>query len=539
MLGLTMGVVTPALAASTITLVSGGGAGDFGTPDPSVTYSIPAIGATGAAVITRPNGGYGAITGARWINTTGSTGIDQSTILSTDYSTTFSLPAGFAGPSISVQVLADNAATVFLNGVQIGQQPQVDSEVNFGIVSTFGNSALATFHVGSNTLTIRNADFGGSNGIDFKAVISYEDNATGTVPTANPTRSPLPNANGWNNTDVTVSWNWTDAGSGIDPANCTTTSTTSGEIGANGQTLAADCTNLAGATGHAELTIFNVDQTEPTITAAATSAPDGANGWYTSDVTVHFTCSDGLSGIPANACPADEVLNAEGKAVASTAKTVTDAAGNTSDPSNVVTVKIDRTGPELDPSVGPSPVLLHGSAAATAGATDDVSGVVSQSCGTVDTDSVGDRTVECTATNGAGLTTNASVHYQVIYRFNGFLQPINDTAHTLTCGSPCPASTFKGRSTVPVKIELKDADGVVVESTSAPLWITPRMGAPTSSQVDETVVSEPATTDSAYRLDGSHYRYNWSTKGFATGFFWRIGVLLDDGQTYYVNIALR
>jgi hypothetical protein len=339
---------------------------------------------------------------------------------------------------------------------------------------------------------------------------------------------------------VTVDWNWTDAGSGIDPANCTTSSTTSGEIGAAGQTLTATCANLAGTTSTASLTIFNVDTIAPTIEAAVTTLPDpGADGWYTSNVTVHFTCADDGSGIPANACPDDEILSTEGSAVSSTARTVTDAAGNTSDPSNVITVKIDKTGPTFDASVGPKPIQLNGTAEATAGATDDVSGVVSQSCGAVDTSSVGSQTVECTATNGAGLTTTTNVAYRVTYRFDGFLQPINDTAHTLTCGSPCPASTFKGRSTVPVKFELKDADGVVVESASAPRWITPQMVGPTSSQVDETVVSEPATTDSVYVLDGSHYRYNWSTKGFATGYFWKIGVAFDDGQTYYVNIALR
>jgi hypothetical protein len=539
MLGLTLGIVTPALAASTITLVSGAGSGAFETPDPNVTYAIPSIPASGAAVIVAPHGVYASISGARWINTTGSTNDDQGSGRTTAYSIDFSLPAGFSSPSISVQLLTDNAGTVLLNSTQIGQQPQIDTSDNFNTITTFQNSTVANFHAGSNTLTIRNLDFGSSNGVDFKAVITYDETATGTAPTANPTRTPAPNANGWTNTDVTVDWNWTDAGSGIDPANCTTSSTTTGEFGAAGQTLTASCTNLAGLTGNAEFTVVNVDQTLPTITAAATSSPDGANDWYTTDVTVHFTCSDHGSGIPAGACPADQVLKTEGKAVASKAQTVTDAAGNTSDPSNVVTVKIDKTGPELDPNVGPSPVTLHGSAAATAGATDDVSGVVSQSCNAVDTDSVGDRTVECTATNGAGLTTSASVAYRVTYRFDGFLQPINDTAHTLTCGSPCPASTFKGRSTVPVKFELKDADGAVVVSTSAPLWITPQMGGPTSSQVDETIVSETATTDLEYRLDGSHYRYNWSTKGFAIGYFWRIGVHLDDGQTYYVNIALR
>jgi len=165
--------------------------------------------------------------------------------------------------------------------------------------------------------------------------------------------------------------------------------------------------------------------------------------------------------------------------------------------------------------------------------------VVSQSCGEVDTSAVGAQTVQCTATNGAGLTTTANVPYRVTYRFDGFLQPINDTAHTLTCGSPCPASTFKGNSTVPVKFELKDANGVIVESADAPLWIAPQMGGPTSAAVDEAIVHEPATTDLEYRLDGSQYAYNWSTKGFATGFFWRIGAAFDDGQTYYVNIALR
>ena len=136
MIGLTLGVVTPVMAASTITLVSGGGSGEVNTPDPNVAYSIPVIGASGAAIIRNISGGYGTISGTRWINTTGSTGIDQSTILSTDYSTTFSLPAGFADPSITIQLMADNAGTVFINGVQFGQQPLGDIEANFGIVST-------------------------------------------------------------------------------------------------------------------------------------------------------------------------------------------------------------------------------------------------------------------------------------------------------------------------------------------------------------------------------------------------------------------
>jgi hypothetical protein len=54
------------------------------------------------------------------------------------------------------------------------------------------------------------------------------------------TQSPAANAAGGNNTDITVDWKWSDdaGGSGIDGANCTTTSTSSGE--GNPITLQAD-----------------------------------------------------------------------------------------------------------------------------------------------------------------------------------------------------------------------------------------------------------------------------------------------------------
>jgi polyvinyl alcohol dehydrogenase (cytochrome) len=86
-------------------------------------------------------------------------------------------------------------------------------------------------------------------------------------------------------------------------------------------------------------TTFKIDATPPTITAAATTQPD-ANGFYHGPVVVHFTCSDNGSGIPAGACPPDQTLTDVGLAVSSTPETVTDAAGNVSAPSNVVTVKI-------------------------------------------------------------------------------------------------------------------------------------------------------------------------------------------------------
>ena len=40
-------------------------------------------------------------------------------------------------------------------------------------------------------------------------------------------------------------------------------------------------------------------------------------------------------------------------------------------------------------------------------------------------------------------------------------------------------------------------------------------------------------------VDGTQYHYNWSTKGVAGSFYYKIGVKLDDGQTYYMYISLR
>jgi hypothetical protein len=64
-------------------------------------------------------------------------------------------------------------------------------------------------------------------------------------------------------------------------------------------------------------------------------------------------------------------------------------------------------------------------------------------------------------------------------------------------------------------------------------------GSPTTASVDESVYSATATSGGTYRADGDQWIYNWNTKGLPAGYYYRIGVKLDDGQTYYVNIGLR
>ncbi|MBI3745680.1 MAG: choice-of-anchor C family protein [Chloroflexi bacterium] len=173
---------------------------------------------------------------------------------------------------------------------------------------------------------------------------------------------------------------------------------------------------------------------------------------------------------------------------------------------------------------------------------DQISGVAVTSAGAAASAGVGPYPINISATvsNFASYAiTLVPGTLSVIYRFDGFLQPINDTGHSAICGTPCPVSIFKGGSTIPVKLQLKNASGLVVQAGALPIFLTPDRGASTTAAVDENLYTDPPTSGGTFALNGSQYQYNWSTKGWTIGYYWRIGVKLDDGQIYYVSIGLR
>jgi hypothetical protein len=164
-------------------------------------------------------------------------------------------------------------------------------------------------------------------------------------PTASPSQSPAANIAGWNNSDVTVTWNWSDnvGGSGIYYTNCASSNTSSGE--GSSILLSATCKDLAGNTGTASFNV-NIDKTNPTINANATKAdntPYLAGTWTNQSVTVTYVCNDnGGSGIAAGACPADAVFSSDG-ITALVGGTTTDNAGNGASTS-FGPINIDKTG---------------------------------------------------------------------------------------------------------------------------------------------------------------------------------------------------
>jgi len=318
-----------------------------------------------------------------------------------------------------------------------------------------------------------------------------------TAPTASASASPAANANGWNNTNVSVSFSGTDSLSGIDY--CDAAIVLSSE--AANQSASGTCTDLAGnISAPAVASNIDIDKTKPTISAAATTLPNGA-GWYNSNVTIHFTCADTLSG--AVGCPADQVLSAEGLAVSSIAQTVMDAAGNTSDLSNVVTVNIDKTAPTLAWVGGPADggVYYFGfvPVAPTCTASDTLSGpngcnVTGYGAG------IGVHTMTAIANDVAGNSYSEQRTYEVkAWTITGFYQPVDMDK----------LNTVKGGSTVPLKFEVfagpTELTDIAIVSTL--------VKSVTCNATSEDTIEVLATGGTSLRYDttGGQFIFNWQT----------------------------
>ncbi len=286
---------------------------------------------------------------------------------------------------------------------------------------------------------------------------------------------------------------------------------------------------------------LTTDTTPPTISGSRAPAANDF-GWNNTPVVAYFACADAESDIAS--CEPDHTFASEGAGQSYTG-TATDNAGNSAT-ATVADVNIDMTAPDitLGGITDGGTYTLGAVPTATCNATDALSGLDGECSVSVtggNANGVGTFSFTATATDKADNTATVTGSYRVIYRFDGFMQPINDTNHPDVCGANCVPSMFKGGSTVPVKFQLKTADGTIVQAGSLPQWLTPQRGSPTIDPIDEDVYSDPATSGATFRWDSTaqQYIYTWSTKGASSGYYYRISVLLDDGQTYMVNVGLR
>jgi hypothetical protein len=153
-----------------------------------------------------------------------------------------------------------------------------------------------------------------------------------TNPMINGSASPAANTNGWNNSDVTVSFECSDETSGVPAGNCPADVVLS--EGAD-QSVTRSVTDAAGNTASDTVSDIDIDKTDPLV--SLNGGPADGQSYYFGSVPDAPTCSasDALSGLD-GACSVSGYSNAVGThTVKASAK---DKAGNTNEASSTYTV---------------------------------------------------------------------------------------------------------------------------------------------------------------------------------------------------------
>ncbi|MCE7986631.1 MAG: hypothetical protein DYG89_36115 [Caldilinea sp. CFX5] len=407
------------------------------------------------------------------------------------------------------------SGTANLSGVNISVSGG-PSEYTISVAGVAGNGTLiatiganvATDAVGNGNLASTSTD----NTVTF--------NTDSTPPVITPQVVGTLGNPGWYISTVTVSWRVVDAETPItSQAGCETQSVTSDTMGV---TFTCAATSAGGSSSQS-MTIQR-DATPPTISAAATTLSN-ANGWYNSDVTVRFTCSDNVSGVAS--CPDNEVLSSEGAAVTATTPTINDLAGNQSTLNKVVSVKIDKTAPVVAVTgVSNGATYPVGSVPVAGCSTSDaLAGVATQATLSVtggNTDGTGTFTATCSgATDNAGNPGSASVSYKVIYRWGGFFQPVDN---------PSIMNKVNAGAGIPVKFSLGGNFGLNIFASGYPASQNISCssgGSNGSDDIEETVTAGSSSLQ--YDATTQTYTYVWKTDKAWAGSCRQLIVRLIDG----------
>ena len=284
-------------------------------------------------------------------------------------------------------------------------------------------------------------------------------------------------------------------------------------------------TSEAGATACTPL-----DTTPPVANPTYSQLPNSA-GWYNSPVTVTWNWTDeaGGSGIDYDNCTTSTTFSSEG--YSGMGVTCKDKAGNMGVASFYTAM--DTTAPTLNPVVSPNPVVLNGTATVTSNAADALSGLKSESCGALDTSTIGTKSVTCTATDNAGNTSSASASYSVIadsvvFNFSGFLQPVDNL----------PAlNLVKAGQGIPVKFSLNGNQGLNILASGSPASV--QIACDGSAPVDliETVTS--GNSGLSYDAATDTYTYVWKTAKSWAGTCRQFKLTLTDGSTHMANFKFK
>jgi hypothetical protein len=443
-------------------------------------------------------------------------GCVDTTITSDTAGTTLTCEAHSAGGSSSDSVTIMRDATAPTISGSATPSPNTDGWNNADVTVSFtcGDALSGIFSCTADSTLVEGADQSVTGTAKDNAGNTDSDTVSNididmTLPGITGSKSPGPNANGWNNVDVTVSFLCTDGLSGI--KSCTDPITLSAE----GQDQEATGTAVDYADNSASVTVtgINIDKTQPTISGTPTTLAN-ANNWYKNDVIIAWTTSDELSGIDPATDPADSTISTEGTDLFAT-ESVSDLAGNSNTADSSPKVNIDKTLPDVSlvdgPADGESYYFGSVPAVPTCSASDALSGLDGSCSISGYSTAVGSHTVTATATDKAGNTNSDTASYTVLaWTLKGFYQPVD--MDTLT---KVMVNIVKGGSTVPLKFEIFAGPTELTATTygtpSAPVGIfsAKKVACDSSDTPDEIEVY--TTGGTVFRYDGTsgQYIYNW------------------------------
>jgi hypothetical protein len=376
------------------------------------------------------------------------------------------------------------------------------------------------------TLTV---DMDGSQGLGVKVEdtgyveVESSDN---TPPVINYDLSGTLGANGWYTSDVGVDWTVTDLESAVTIIDGCVDQTINYET--TGVTLSCTAQSAGGTAGPISVTV-KIDKTGPTAGLAVTAGTPGSNGWYTSDVTVSTSGSDTISS-PVT-CTADQYQTTETTDTVFNGSCTNDAGLSTN--ATPLTIKLDKFVPTFGACPAGRPFYLN-SGQQTVGpisAYDTVSlldATASTLSGSVDTSSIGTKTVTFTAYDYAGNSATEACSYSVIYHWTGFFQPVdNDKLNTVKAGSA-----------IPVKFSLSGNQGLNIFATGYPKSIS--INCSTGEQEDAIELTVNAGGSSLnYDPTADQYIYVWKTEKSWAGTCRRLEVKLIDDTTHTADFKFK
>ena len=532
---LTVNAVTPANTAPTLTLPSDINAEATSPSGAAVSYSV---GASDAEDNPDPSPSCSPASGSTF--PLGTTQVNCSVTDSGGLSASgmFNVTVVDTAPPVLALPADKNAEATGPSGAAVTYTASASDVVNGSVAVNCSPASGSTFPLGETTVNCSATDAAGNtaNG-SFKVTVVDTTPPVLTLPA-----DKNAEATGPSGAAVTYTASASDVVDGSLAVNCSPASGSTFPLGET--TVNCSATDAAGNTANGSFKVTVVDTTPPSISGMPSdmtveaTGPSGAPASWTTP-----TATDLVDGsVAVNCSPASGSTFPLGQTTVNCS--AEDAAGNSASRSFKVTVQ-DTTPPNLTLPSDITTLATSASGAVVsyvASASDLVDGTVAISCSPASGSAfaLGPTTVNCAATDSRGNSASGSFKVSVVYGGAAvrFLQPINGTAHTLSANPD--VSTFKAGSTVPVKVQVVLANGTVVQPASA-MWITPQKGAATTQPVDETVYDNPATSGASYLWNATDrfHQYNWGSPKNGAGFYWLIGVKLDDGQVYKVYISLR